>query len=246
MTEFGCLGFGNLPSALFCGLFAKGALEPSQLTVYDPSELATERAVRMGCRVAPSLAALCAECRTLVLAVKPVVFRALAEELQSVTKSYGRVLSVMAGVSMAEIQSATDKETMRLIPTLAAAGGDDILAVCGADLADIKQMLRSIGTVMETTEENLPLITVAASCGLGFAAKVLAEYQEAVKRLGFSDEEAAQITGTTFRNAAQMAPYAPLASKVATKGGVTEKGLSAMEANGLGSLFDKAFNAAKH
>ena len=152
----------------------------------------------------------------------------------------------MAGITEAEIKEIVGVPVMRVIPTLAAAKGKDIIGICGTVFNDIKAMLDSIGSTFVCEEEKLPAITIAASCGLGFAAQVLESYKNAVKSLGFDEEQAVSITATTFSNAALFSPFSELAQKVATKGGVTEKGLAEMKERGLDTLFIAAFEKAKH
>ena len=152
----------------------------------------------------------------------------------------------MAGISEAEIKEIVGVPVMRVIPTLAASKGRDIIGICGTVFNDVKAMLERIGTTFICEEKNLPAITVAASCGLGFAAQVLESYKNAVMGLGFDEEQAIAITATTFANATLLPPFSELAQKVATKGGVTEKGLAEMKDRGLDTLFVSAFEKAKH
>ena len=53
-------------------------------------------------------------------------------------------------------------------------------------------------------------------CGLGFAAQVLESYKNAVKSLGFDEEQAVSITATTFSNAALFSPFSERSPTVLT------------------------------
>lgn len=246
MLKHGFLGFGNLPSSLSRGLVEAGALSAHDVLVYDKSEQAMEKAKALAFDVALNFETLLSQSETLWLAVKPNVFRSLADAFRQNKKKFVRCVSVMAGVSEKEIADIVGVPVMRVIPTLAAAKGQDIIGICGTVFDDVKEMLDKIGTTFSCEEKNLPAITVAASCGLGFAAQVLESYKNAVMGLGFSETEASTITAATFTNAASLPPFGELAQKVATKGGVTEKGLAEMKARDVDGLFVAAFEKAKH
>lgn len=246
MLKHGFLGFGNLPFSLASGLVEATVMPTSEVIVFDKSEQAMRKAKDLGFDVALDFETLLCQGETLWLAVKPNVFRSLSNSFKASKKRYTRCVSVMAGITEAEIKEIVGVPVMRVIPTLAAAKGKDIIGICGTVFNDIKAMLDSIGSTFVCEEEKLPAITIAASCGLGFAAQVLESYKNAVKSLGFDEEQAVSITATTFSNAALFYPFSELAQKVATKGGVTEKGLAEMKERGLDTLFISAFEKAKH
>lgn len=262
--KLGFLGYGNLAKALTAGLCRDGgALTPAQITVTAHTAATLALAASHGHGTVPDARTLFSECDTVVLAIKPRVFRELADELAAYITPHHRIISVMCAVHIDEISAALGCPVMRVMPTLAAAEGCDILGytpVEGADYSDVIALLGSLGDALEMNEHMLDRLTVAASCGLGFAAHILEAYKRECLRLGFDDAQSDAIVRRMFvfaaesgksaaeaggeKNAAPVADsFTRLEARVATRGGATEAGNLAMDAD-LRAALSAAFNAA--
>ena len=242
--KLGFLGFGNLAKALVTGFSGAGDIVPSDVTVLTKTEQSMNEAVKNGFNAAGNLTQLLTGCDTFVIAVKPYVFDSLADEIKSSKKTFKHTVSVMAGVKAADIEKITETPFLRVIPTLAAEKRSDIIGIYGEENTEFEKMLSRIGVIMRLDEEKLAKFTVAASCGLGFAARVLDRYADAVEELGFDRTEAEMITAGIFTDASVMKNWTSLAGKVATKGGVTERGLGYMDENNFNGFFKEVFNAS--
>ena len=93
MLKHGFLGFGNLPFSLASGLVKTGAMPTTEVLVYDKSEQAMLKAKGLGFDVALDFETLLCQGETLWLAVKPNVFRSLADTFKSSKKRYTRCIS---------------------------------------------------------------------------------------------------------------------------------------------------------
>jgi pyrroline-5-carboxylate reductase len=87
-------------------------------------------------------------------------------------------------------------------------------------------------------EKLIPAGTALASCGIAFAMRYIRAAMEGGVELGFRPEEAARIVEHTVKGAATLLlesgehPEAAI-DKVTTAGGITIKGLNAMESRGF-------------
>lgn len=252
--KLGFLGYGNLARALTRGLCRPGrALAPRDVTVTAHTSATLEAAAAAGHAVCADAAALFAACDTVVLAIKPYVFRELAEELKGYITPGHRVISVMCAVHIDEIQAALGCPVLRVMPTLAAADACDILGYSdAAQFGDVVPLLRTLGDALPMDEPMLDRLTVAASCGLGFAAHILEAYKRECLVLGFDDEQSDAIVRRMFTYAAAAQSndpersedgFAALERRVATRGGATEAGNLAMDAS-LREALAAAFAAA--
>lgn len=255
--SIGFLGFGNLATALARGLCRPGgALSPADITVTARTEATINAAAAAAHNTCPDAASLFAKCDTVVLAVKPRVFRELAPTLRDYITPAHRVVSVMCAVHIDEIEAALGCPVMRVMPTLAAADACDLLGYTipdGADFSDIVRLLDSLGDAIPMDESLLDRLTVAASCGLGFAAHILEAYKRECMALGFSSTQSDDIVRCVFAYAAGVDKHAVLAdhtdsftaleSRVATRGGATEAGNLAMDSD-LRRALSACFNAS--
>ncbi|MGI6167778.1 MAG: pyrroline-5-carboxylate reductase family protein [Eubacteriales bacterium] len=241
--KFGYLGYGNLATAIDTGIAKLGMIPAGDIFVCDSSEAAQTRARVAGHRVCSSIAELFMSCEAVFILIKPKVFRELSSELSVLDTRGRRVVSCMATVPLGELREVFRCPVMRIMPTLASAGASDIIGhTQSRDFDDILSILGRLGDLLCLDEDYLDRLTVASSCGLGFAARVMEVYAGECEKLGFSPNEAEAITRRIFTYAAGGG-FAELAARVATKGGVTEAGLNAMDKD-LRRALSSAFAAA--
>ena len=240
-VKYSFFGYGNLAKAIVKGLVGAG-VSPSDVTVLAKTDATKDFARSNGLNVADGIPGLASD--VLFLATKPAPFRENAESFSSGFEN-AKIVSLMPGMPEEEVEAVFGKPVLTAIPTLGIGLGHDIIAVSDREgFDDVKAVLSRLGRVIVCDREKLLKVTVAASCGLGFAADILEAYRRNVSALGLSPEESEVIVSSIFTSAAAMPPYGELASKVATKGGVTEKGLAAMEKT-LDGTIKSAFDAAR-
>ena len=243
--KLGFLGYGNLARALARGVCGQGVLPAENIYICAKTEQTLAYARNLGHGTLGSAEQLFAECDVVVLAIKPKIFREMSAELSGIDTCGKKVISVMAAVKLDELTAVMRCPVMRVMPTLAAADGLDIMGYsCCGDFEDIIPALSKLGDALCLEEDMLERLTVAASCGLGFAAHILEAYKRQCQEFGFDAEQAQAITRRMFTYAAQSENgFDALESRVATRGGVTEAGNLAMDARLRGAL-DAAFYTA--
>ena len=131
----------------------------------------------------------------------------------------------------------------RVVPNTAAEVRESITFIASRGATEeqtelICQLFASIGHTMVVKEQLIPAGTALASCGIAFAMRYIRAAMEGGVEMGFRPEEAARIVEHTVKGAAMLLlennghPEAEI-DKVTTAGGITIKGLNAMERAGF-------------
>ena len=252
MTPVLLLGAGRLGGALVAGWRRADTFPMDALLIRDPAP--GREALASGARLDPDAAAI-GRAQTVVLAVKPQIWRAAAAEVASLLAPDAIILSVAAGVAAADVGEAFGgRRTARLMPTIAAAIGQGTASVYAADpqaRARAHALFEPLGAVVDLGDEDLMHAATAVS---GSAPAYLYAFVEALEAageaLGLSKSEAATLARSTLAGAAALMAAsgqdpARLRAEVTSPGGTTEAALKVLlSAEGLGPLLAKAAKAA--
>lgn len=231
------LGCGRLGSAMLEGWLATGAVEPARLIVLTPSEKpAAEAARARGARINPPSNEL-GEAETLVLAVKPGVWRDAVAGLAPVLSPHANVVSVMAGIdtaSLGEVFGA--RPVVRVMPTTAVAQGQGVAAVWSSDpgaRGRAHDLFDPVADVVDLADEaQIDPATAVAGSAPAFIYAFVQGLARAGVETGLSPDAAERLARGALRSAGAGvetgAPLADLIARIASPGGTTEAGLRAM------------------
>lgn len=243
--------------AIIAGLVSNGAMDPSNITVVDPSP--DRRKV-----LADAYGVLCfsvpQEISTAfdvaLLAVKPQALPSVLPKLAPMIGS-ALVISIAAGVTTARLESVLPQATaiVRVMPNTPVMAGQGMSVICpGAEASDehialAKGLFGSVGETIILTEEHLDAATAISGCGPAYMAIVIDALTRAGVQHGLSREAAQALVVQTMRGTADLLAAtgvhpAQLADDVASPGGATASAIEALEEAGLRSAFAKAVNAA--
>jgi len=253
MTPILLLGAGRMGGALVAGWRRANAFPMSSLIIRDPSPGPAART--SGANLAPSRDDLLSA-RTVVLAVKPQIWRDAAAEVADDLAPDAVIVSVAAGVATADIASAFGgRRVARVMPTTAAAIGQGTASVYAADpegRARAHALLGPVGAVVDLADEDLMHAATAVS---GSAPAYLYAFVEALQAagesLGLPADAARQLArATTAGAAALMAESgedaAELRRQVTSPAGTTEAALNVLLGErGLTPLLKAAAAAAE-
>ncbi len=246
------IGGGNMGGAIAKGIAAGSFVPASDLMVtahtqrtldkikgYDPA-IGTTLNNRVAVRGADLV----------ILAVKPWLLETVAEEIRG-ELDYGKqaIASVVAGCSFEGLARMLDNGSgvvpvmYRIIPNTAISLGESVtfIAEQGATEAQLNELVSifsELGQTIVVKESMMGAGTSLASCGIAFALKYLDASIQGGVELGFTPNESRSIVMQTMRGALEMMlqngtmPQTEI-DKVTTPGGMTLRGLSAMEENGF-------------
>ena len=185
-----------------------------------------------------------------ILAVKPWKVVEVLEELKPhLDYSRQAVASMVGGLGIAQLSEWLDKgdgvlpATYILIPNTAIATMSSMTFISSArSTAERDNLLLAVfdelGKAMLIDESAMPAATSLASCGIAYAFRYIRAAMEGGVELGIRADEAKSIVMQTLRGAVDVLeasgahPEAEI-DRVTTPGGLTIRGLNAMEAAGF-------------
>ena len=232
--------------AIMRGLIKSGSCRPEQIICTAKTEATLDRIKEYDAniRVSQDNATAVAEADIVMLAVKPWLIAGVMEEIRPALDRQ-TVVSVAAGVTLHDLAEMAGKELpiFRAIPNTAveALCGVTFIAQHGASdkqAEQIRLLFEALGYALVVDEKLIPAGTALASCGIAYAMRYIRAAMEGGVELGFRPEEAARIVEHTVKGAATLLlesgahPEAEI-DKVTTAGGITIKGLNAMEQAGF-------------
>ncbi len=225
----GFLGVGHLAAALIAGLKRAGV--SPQAMLLSPRGRSAELSGRYGIDIAASSKALVARCDIIVLAVRP---HDAAQAVAGLPFRAGQVLiSVCAGVALAELASGPAK-VVRAMP-LTAAEINASPTVFFPDDGAARQLLERLGPAFALrSEREFEVATVNAAI-YGWAQSLIAQSAEWCATKGTDAATMRQLVAQTFVAAGRLIaekndPMEHMLSELVTPGGITELGLSVLDA----------------
>ena len=248
MTPILVLGAGHMGGALIEGWLAIGAFSAADLLIVDPQPgHAARAAVAAGARLNPPDATI-AGARTVVMSVRPQVWREAAAAIAPRLAADAIVVSVAAGVRTGDLARAFAPRTVaRTMPTTGVAVGKGAVSIFAADAsarAAAHALFDPVATTVDLADEGLMDAAVAVS---GSAPAYLYALIEAVAAAGVNEglsaEASAALVRATLIGAAALLDRsgedpAQLRRQVASPGGTTEAALEVLM--GEGGLEDLA------
>ena len=209
-----------------------------------------------GCEKSDDVNKKLEQAEVVIIAVKPQVFGEVAETI-TIDMSGKLVISIMAGIGIEKIKVSlkTDK-VVRTLPNLALKVGESLTIWKAAEEISedekvlVKEILMSFGKEMKVDDESkISSIGVVSGCGPGFIAYFGEQMAGFLVKQGLSTEEAEKVARQTLIGTGEVVKnnnwnLTDMRKKVSSKGGLTEAGVNAMEAEGLGKVFEKGGEAA--
>lgn len=251
MTPLLILGVGRMGGAMIEGWRRAGTFSASEIYIRDPNPGPADI---HGMRLNPPDADLAA-CRTVLLAVKPQVWREAAARVAPHLDPDAVVVSIAAGVAAADIAEVFGGvRVARVMPTTAVAINQGTASVCAADpqaRARAHALFDPLGKVVEIADEALMHAATAVS---GSGPAYLYAFAEALEAAGvaagLTPDAAATLARSTLTGAAALlasgdTPPAELRRQVTSPGGTTQAALEVLMADsGLEPLLKQAVAAA--
>ena len=236
------IGAGNMGGAVALGLhrFVKDA----SLTVTTAHTSTLEKYAALGIHTSLDNISAANEADIVILGVKPWLVQSVLEQMKPILA--GKVLlSLAAGIPSAQmaqwLAGACVKAAYTVIPNLAAEIGESMTfasAILGEADDLVKSLLDKLGKTLIVDERRLLAGMMVASCGTAFALRYARAAMEGGVQLGLYPHEALEAVYQTMKGAVDLAgsrgthPEAEI-DRVTTPGGITIRGLNAMEEAGF-------------
>lgn len=256
-TIIGVVGCGNMGGAIVRGIVCRGVVPASDVYVYDLNEdkalaLAEETGIHRA-----DLKQTVRVANILFIAVKPVDFTALAEDISADIVEQ-TIVSVMAGVNISEIKSCFNKSVavVRAMPNLPACVKQAVTCLASGENARIKgtlekvgQIFSCIGDVVNVDEKDMDLVTALSGSGPAYLFALADAMLDAALEGGMDENTARKlISGTLFGSSVLLrtskCSAGELINKVASKGGTTEAALSVFRERSFKGIVKEAVKKA--
>jgi pyrroline-5-carboxylate reductase len=249
-------GAGKMGGAMLTGWLARG-LDPKNVVVIEPHPSQEIGALAAdGIRLNPPPKE-CGTVATLVVALKPQMFREAGPGLKPFTAASTLVVSIMAGTPIASIREVCGGSVVRAMPNTPAAIGRGItVAVAANDVSPAQRavadaLLRATGSVEWVDDESLmDAVTAVSGSGPAYIFLLAEELARAGVAAGLPEELATKLARETVAGSGELLhrshePSATLRQNVTSPGGTTAAALEVlMGEGGMQSLLTRAVAAA--
>ncbi|MDP2259051.1 MAG: pyrroline-5-carboxylate reductase [Caulobacter sp.] len=236
------VGAGRMGGAMIEGWRVAGPVSMDELIVRDPHPSPeARRASEYGAVLDPADADL-GRAATVVLAVKPQLWRQVAAEIEPFLAPDAIIVSVAAGVAGADIAAALGGRLVaRVMPTTAVAIGQGAVTIhSDSDEARARAhaLFATLGSVVDVEDEALMHAATAVSgSGPAYLYAFVEALEAAGVKAGVPAADAATLARATVSGAAALmaagdTPPAELRRQVTSPGGTTAAGLEVLTGSG--------------
>jgi pyrroline-5-carboxylate reductase len=244
--RIGLIGAGNMASAL-----ARGWRDP--VLVSDAlAGRARALAEELGGEAVEGNAELARRADVVVLAHKPAQLEQVAGEIRGDAKA---VVSILGGVPLAALRAAyPGVPVVRMIPSVPVEVREGVTCHARDPEADpaleaqVLDLFRRVGHVVTVDEAQIEAATGLMSCAPAYVALVIEAQVDAGVRAGLPADVAAELVVPTMSGTAALVRHRDMDTlgvrrAVTSPGGITARGLAALERHGIRAAFDDAMQA---
>jgi pyrroline-5-carboxylate reductase len=254
------IGAGEMGGAFAEGLLKGSIFKPSDVTVANRHEGKLDKFAKMGASITTDNKAAVEGADYVVVVVKPGVVKTVIDEIKPVL-DYSRqtILNMAASITISQLKTWLDKDALvprifQVLPNVGIAERASMTFIAPDDdardqLPQVNQIFEDLGQTMLTDEKMLVAGTALSGCGIAYAMRYVRAASEAGVELGFNAAQAKDIILQTLEGAVSLLkatgkhPEAAI-DMVTTPGGMTIRGLNAMEKNGFSNAVIEGIKAA--
>ena len=256
--RLGVIGAGKMGSALIRGILKAGVLSPDKITAsdVDPVLLASLKQ-DTGIKTTSDNSIVVKSAEIILLALKPDMIRPVLQEVKGLLTKDHLIVSIAAGVPIKAIEEAAglDARIVRVMPNTPALIGQGAAAFSPGkratkeDVENVKAILDAVGVSIELSEKHLDAVTGLSGSGPAFVFMVIEALADGGVKMGLPRAVAMLLAAQTVAGAAKMVLETKkhpgeLKDQVASPGGTTIAGISALERGGLRATLIEAVEAA--
>lgn len=258
------IGAGNMGGAVARGLASGTKVCTSDIVVANPTtpKLVALRAEYPAIKVTTNNKDAVKDADLIILAVKPWKAEEVINDIKTVLDYDRQIVASMAGgVGLSQISAWLKREddklppTYYLIPNTAIAVKSSMTFMAAVRTTpqqdeEMQSIFRELGEVMMVEDRLMGAGTALASCGIAYAMRYLRAATEGGVELGFYAQDAQKIVMQTMKGAVELLesngshPEEEI-DRVTTPGGLTIRGLNAMEEGGFTNSVIQGLRASK-
>lgn len=251
------IGAGEMGGAFAAGLLKSDIFRADDITVANPHENKLERFAQSGASVTTDNKVAIAGADYIVIAVKPKVVKTVMDEIKTVMDySSQTIINMAASISIAQLSEWLEEggkvpDIVQALPNIGIAERASMTFLSPSrqaekNLSKVEAIFNSVGNSLVVDESLLSSGTALSGCGIAFIMRFVRAASEAGVELGFKANDAKDVVLQTMLGAVRLLqanggnPEAEI-DKVTTPGGMTIRGLNAMEQAGFTNAVIQGF-----
>lgn len=246
--KIGFIGLGNMATAMIGGMLQKGIANPEDII----GSAKTEKTVRKAeeeykIKVTLSNREVAEESEILFLAVKPVFFPEVIEEIKDVVDEKKVIVSIAAGRDLAYLNQAFGRKELKLIrcmpntPALVLEGCTGVCAgenVSDEELGKVLTLLRSFGTAIVVPERLMDVVVGVSGSSPAYAFMFIEAMADSAVAAGMPRSQAYEFAAQAVLGSAKMVLETgkhpgELKDMVCSPGGTTIQAVKVLEEKGM-------------
>ncbi|MCH5241449.1 MAG: pyrroline-5-carboxylate reductase [Muribaculaceae bacterium] len=250
------IGGGAMGTAFIEGLLISNSIKPSEISLSNPRLDKIKYLEENGVVITDSNVECARNADVVVIAVKPWILEGVIKEINSIVDpSKTEICLIVAGIPGADLkkffQGSLPKNLSIVMPNTAMRLGKSMTFVVPleGDSTRASELFEKVGSVKKIEERLLPAATTLASCGIAYGMRYVRAASEGGVELGFRAADAAEIVTQTLKGVVALLeipgshPETEI-DKVTTPGGLTIRGLNAMEKAGFSNAVVEGLKAS--
>lgn len=253
-------GAGNVAEALISGITRSRIIPPERLLVTNRKNKARLNYIedKYGVRCTHEAEQMLVEADILILAMKPYDASEYLEWLKHHVTPGHLIISVIAGLSIEQIESALGSEVkvIRSMPNTSALVGESATGmargthVSDDDLLLAETLLETLGLVKIVKEKDLHMITAIAGSGPAFFYYMIEAMEEVAVESGVDSAAATELLTQTLIGAGKMLKSSgetpeQLRINITSPAGVTDAGLKQLESDDFKKILRTGIRRAR-
>lgn len=255
----GCIGCGNMGSALLEGFAKKLAPAEYSLAGFDHTPQKVEALQNLGVKSMPDCLDLVRKADIVMLAVKPHALPSLLQEIAPLMGKEKLVISIAAGMGLSTLRAylGPEPEICRCMPTTTAKVGKGVFAICfetGAENESAKILARGLfdklGHCVLLPEEKFTAFSALLGAGPAYVFEMMHALIQAGVTLGFSAAQSRPMLETLLAGCAELSARQhdlscmELRDAVCSPAGLTIAGINRLDRAGFVGILVEAVEAA--
>ena len=245
-SKIGFIGLGNMASALFEGLIQANAIDPKNTIGYDiAADQVSYFHEKYGMAVASSELDVAKEAQIIVMGVKPDKLEAVSAKIKEAAQDK-TVVSMVLGYNFERLHALLDASTahVTMMPNTPVKVSQGVILFEQENnlepslLEAIVAMFSKVATVKVLPANVYKGASVLTGCGPAYVYMIIEALSDGVVEMGVPRNLAYELVSQTILGGAMMQKETGLhpgilKDQVCSPGGITIKGVNALEKNGL-------------
>ncbi|MGL4981696.1 MAG: pyrroline-5-carboxylate reductase [Treponemataceae bacterium] len=253
--KVGCIGCGTMGSALMSAV-AK-VIPPQNIMVTNRTfEKAQSFAQAHGCHAEMSNIKLLEFADFVFIAVRPLVFQSLINEIKDHINSNHVIISLLAGTSIDFLSKHLSTNLIiRIMPNTPVAIGEGITAITtkssklSEEVETVKELLQKTGKLEVIDESFIDIFSAVCGCAPAYTFIFMEALVTAAVGLGMSHKQAYIFVSQMLKGSAALALETQihpsiLKDNVCSPAGMTIQGIKSLEEHGFRNAVIKAVESA--